>query len=423
LSIPNLLDRVERASGARKAALLAENDSPLLRRVLLYAYDPYRVFYVHKFDLLSLFKTDLDPGVAWFESAFRLLDDLSSRKLTGNEARNAVSKFHAASGVYADLFESILKKDLRCGIAATTIHKVFPGLLPKYGVMLAQNWKPTRYKPGEEYIVDWKNNGHRYTAVIEPGKAVQLLSRTGREQAGYEAIKNQLAEVGKIVGGYLEIDGELMVGMTGNRKQQEADAVFIAFDMPAHPELFVKGDPGNWARIVAMQGVLNAAKYVAPKVVPSKAKLAKSLAEVDAYYQEVVNIGGEGIMVKVKNGKYVRDRSWNWMKYKPVNDADLKIVGRYEGEGKYAGMLGGVIVAHHVEDPDHPMYGKTVNVEVGSGWTDAERWDYWFGKHKDNLIGRTLEVLYFEVTPYGSLLNTRVSRDPKTKKVRFRNDK
>lgn len=426
MHIPDLIDRIDRASGnAKLAALVNASGSELLKTVLRYTYDPYRVYYVSQFNAPTFPDTKADPGPGWYDAAFKLLDDLADRKLTGNTAKNAVGAFYAGSGCYAELFERMLTKDLRCGIAASTVEKAFPNLLPSYGVMLAQKFKASRIKKWP-VVIDRKNNGHRITAVYDPGKPVKLLTRTGREKKGYEHIRKQVIELGKHVGGYCEWDGELMVGMHGDRSAMEANAVFIIFDIAAHPDLFNHGDPGNQARIMRLHYHITEVKRFndpIPHIQQSESYVAYNMDHVNNFYSHVISEGGEGIMIKEHDAPYVRDRSWSWMKYKPVLDADLKIVGRYEGTGKYAGMMGGAIVEHVVDDPDHPMFGQAVNVEVGSGWTDAERWDFWLGREKDNFIGRTLEVLYFQVTPYGSLEHPRVSRDEKTGRVRFRDDK
>lgn len=56
-----------------------------------------------------------------------------------------------------------------------------------------------------------------------------------------------------------------------------------------------------------------------------------------------------------------------------------------EGDGKYVGVLGSIVVDYK---------GNTVN--VGSGFTDEQRKEYW--AIKDELIGRIAQVKYKEVS-------------------------
>jgi len=108
----------------------------------------------------------------------------------------------------------------------------------------------------------------------------------------------------------------------------------------------------------------------------------------------------EGAIVKNLRGLYEKKRSRNWLKMKAEETEDLRVIGAYEGEGKYAGKLGGLIVDR-----------KGVEVRVGGGFTDAQREELW-----DNpSIGSLIEVEYQEVMESGNLRHSRF--------VRFRPDK
>ncbi|BBI61605.1 hypothetical protein HSBAA_29110 [Vreelandella sulfidaeris] len=111
-----------------------------------------------------------------------------------------------------------------------------------------------------------------------------------------------------------------------------------------------------------------------------------------ASYQEE---GFEGAVLKNPKASYSFRRSYNWMKMKSEESADLKIVGYEEGTGKYEGQMGALIVDFN-----------GVEVNVGSGLTDALRRSMWEDK-ETSLIGRLVEVEYMEVTPDGSLRHPR----------------
>ena len=69
---------------------------------------------------------------------------------------------------------------------------------------------------------------------------------------------------------------------------------------------------------------------------------------------------------------------------------EFKIIDFEEGDGKYKGTLGKVIV---------DVNG--VAVGVGSGWTDADRSEIW--GNKDKYLGNLIEVRYQEKTKDNSL--------------------
>lgn len=89
---------------------------------------------------------------------------------------------------------------------------------------------------------------------------------------------------------------------------------------------------------------------------------------------EIVDGGGEGLVIKRRNALYTCDRSWDVLKVKPHNDAEATVVGYYWGEeadntrsvsgsaeGKYLGKMGSLLVE---------FQGKQFKL---SGFTDQER--------------------------------------------------
>lgn len=95
----------------------------------------------------------------------------------------------------------------------------------------------------------------------------------------------------------------------------------------------------------------------------------------------------------------------NSHKWKPVNTADLQVVGVAWGEGKFSKLIGSLIVA--------TADGKVVaNV---SGMTDAERHNITVTHALDGLVGKIVEVAYQYVAAKGKLRHPRF--------VRFRGDK
>ena len=99
--------------------------------------------------------------------------------------------------------------------------------------------------------------------------------------------------------------------------------------------------------------------------------------------------GYEGIMIKDPEALYECKRSVAWLKLKPFIEVSLAIVEVEEGTGKNVGKL----CAFVCEGEDD---GRTIRVNVGSGFTDDNRTAYWTGR--DNLIGNIVEVRADAVT-------------------------
>jgi DNA ligase-1 len=107
------------------------------------------------------------------------------------------------------------------------------------------------------------------------------------------------------------------------------------------------------------------------------------------YCKDMVSQGFEGVMVKSTDAPYECKRSTSWMKYKPVYDYDLTVIGVEEGTGKNIGRMG-ALVCEGVDDEKH------ITVNVGSGYTDEERQSYW--NDKSLVIGQTAVVIADAIT-------------------------
>ena len=87
-------------------------------KILVYAYDPLKVFNVKKYKKLP------NQGAAKIETVFSLLDILQKREVTGNAAIKAVENMHQMLNKDdAEVFDLILQKDLKCGINKKLIQK------------------------------------------------------------------------------------------------------------------------------------------------------------------------------------------------------------------------------------------------------------------------------------------------------------
>jgi DNA ligase-1 len=107
------------------------------------------------------------------------------------------------------------------------------------------------------------------------------------------------------------------------------------------------------------------------------------------YMTDAVESGYEGIMIKDVNAVYECKRSHAWLKQKPFIEVSLEIVDVEEGTGRNAGRLG-ALVCSGVDD------GRSIRVNVGSGFSDADRDDFWSGR--DSLTGQVVEVRADAVT-------------------------
>lgn len=164
----------------------------------------------------------------------------------------------------------------------------------------------------------------------------------------------------------VSMDGELWIGRGRFdevsalvRAQRPGDAAwrrvrFMVFDLPAHPGGFDQ-------RLQRLRALLAGAGVAWLRPVPQQ-RFADAAA-LEARLQAVVSAGGEGLMLHHRNALYRAGRSDGLLKLKPWQDAEARVVGHTAGRGKYAGMLGALVV----ERPDGLRF------RLGSGLSDAQR--------------------------------------------------
>jgi DNA ligase 1 len=97
----------------------------------------------------------------------------------------------------------------------------------------------------------------------------------------------------------------------------------------------------------------------------SKQKKITNEEDILVYYNKVISLDGEGLMIRAPKVPYIHRRTWLMFKLKPDLDAEAKVIGYKPGEGKYSGMLG----ALQLQTPS----GVTFFV---SGFPDSVRKDY-----------------------------------------------
>jgi len=99
--------------------------------------------------------------------------------------------------------------------------------------------------------------------------------------------------------------------------------------------------------------------------------------------------GYEGIMLKDPEAGYECKRSVAWLKLKPFIEVSLTVVAVEEGTGRNVGKLGALVCEGNDD-------GRDIVVNVGSGFTDVNRDDYWTSR--EDVVGKVVEVRADAVT-------------------------
>jgi DNA ligase-1 len=164
------------------------------------------------------------------------------------------------------------------------------------------------------------------------------------------------------------MDGELWAGrgtfehvQSTVLRQQPDDSAwrrlrFMVFDWPAHPGDFD-------ARLAALNSRIAQAGRPTLHAVPQR-RVAND-AQLHALLREVVQGGGEGLMLRRGDSLYRAGRGDDLLKLKEHDDAEAQVIAHIAGQGKYHGQLGALLV----QTPSGQRF------RLGSGFSDAQRAD------------------------------------------------
>lgn len=104
---------------------------------------------------------------------------------------------------------------------------------------------------------------------------------------------------------------------------------------------------------------------------------------LSAFFTEIQQLGGEGVVVRNPNSPYIQGRSAQILKLKAVDDEECIVVAHHTGKGKYADKLGAITCEN-----------QRGRFRIGSGFKDKDR-------ENPPAIGSTITYKYRGLTAHG----------------------
>jgi len=353
-------------------------------------------------------KTDEDGPGLHYNNFSLVISCLITRELTGNNARDAVAEMmkEATTAQWNDWYRRILIKDLRCGVSEKTVNKVvakeWPDYaIPVFGCQLAHDSANHESKLTGQKLVEVKLDGVRVITIVYPDNRVAMFSRNGKELVNFPHIIEQFKKTTDIFKEPMVFDGEIMSSSFQDlmkqvhRKDnvQAEDAILHLFDMI--PLFAFEAGRWNKSQLKRSKKLIDW-KNEWELETPSIEIVGQELVDLDTVYglrqfrkinEQAIAGGYEGIMLKDPTAAYECKRTTSWLKLKPFIEVSLTVVATEEGTGKNVGKMG-ALVCEGVDD------GKAIRVNVGSGFTDEQRDDFWSCK----VDGQVIEVRADAVT-------------------------
>lgn len=383
--ILDILEAINKEKGKKKVELLSKHkDNVLLQELWFLTYG--RV----KFHTNVIVDPSIgDCGaVSNYGAVVALLGKLRCKVVTGNAAKTLITDtLSKLNPRCIEVYNRVIKGNLKCGIGEKAGNEVWgKDFIKPFPVMLISAHCP---KKAAKIISDplgavmqLKSDGVRCIVHGEYGSDIKFYSRQGEEFVGLshkfeDAITEFTMSMGTDIGSY-QIDGEMVyIGkegvhdprkaagimnscIHGTASEEDIDSLhYIMWDMTAESDAVgMTYDE----RLGMLQCHVDNSESVS--VVPSWR--VTTLEEVHQKYNEILESGNEGVVLKSLSNVWADKRVTDCIKFKAKHQAEFVITGWYNGEAgnEMCNVLGG----YNIES----ACGKVV-ASTGSGLTFDDR--------------------------------------------------
>lgn len=419
--------RADNSTNYKLEVLAKHKNNKLLRRFLLYTYNPRFNYFITELPENELFRhsaNNLDE-----DSFFSILDQMKSREITGNIAREKLSEHLSfCNYILYELYELVIKRDIRAGVSTKSINKVFPNLIPTTPYMrcsLLKDYKETNLFGEHNTIFVQKKADGVFSYIIKEDNQVKFQTRNGTiyyiegKEKDFDFIPNNTVLVGEAL---IKSNGKELDRKTGNGlinkliksessfetlekeyskattskqkdsiykkqlqlKQQLKDIVeglhFEVWDMISVGE-FDNGYSGEvyFSRLARLEKLL---QNISNRVSLIETSEVVSLELAEEIAEQYILQGYEGAIIKSKDLLFENKTSKSQIKIKSELNCDLLCIGVTEGNGKYKGLVGAL---------ECTSACGNLKVSVGSGLTDEMR-----SEDFKEYIGKIITVKYNE---------------------------
>jgi len=247
-------------------------------------------------------------------------------------------------------------------------------LAEPFGAMLASAW-PAQADPAPFWVSE-KLDGVR---ALWDGQALRF--RSGRPIAApawFTAAWPVQAMDGELWMGRRTFD-RLSAAVRRTRPDDDEwrSVRYMVFDLPDHTASFTE-------RLMRMGIVLGEGRGHGARVQAIRQFRVVDVVELKQQLAQVLDAGGEGLVLHRADALWQAGRSDALRKLKPVQDEEAQVVAHAPGKGRLKGRLGALIV----EMPDGQRFA------LGSGLTDVER-------ENPPPVGAWVSYRYRDHTPSG----------------------
>lgn len=407
------------STNAKKDILRKYKDNPFLVKILQYTYHPFKQYYVTTKSIEKRIGAANRNETLVYSDIFSLLDALTQRVVTGHDAIDAIEAYAKQDESTRDIVYQIVEKNLKTRATETIINEIIPNCIPVFEVQLAEKYDEymekvekakLKAKKGKQptYVFDlinedWyesvKLDGCRDLAIVDNAGICRFFSRSGKEFHTLGKVKQEIESFGlkNVV-----FDGEICLRTADNtddfqgvmkeiqRKDHTIEnPLYYFFDfMPLEVFLDPTSDKNEKfskrlekLREVCQQNTQTYTAYLPQTIV-------RSLEQIEERKGLAIKSGREGLMVK-RDTLYQQGRTNDLLKVKLFFDAEYTVVST---ENEMQRIIKDNAEIEEMLMKNVQIIHKGSSVDVGSGWTQDERREYY--NHPENIIGKVITVRY-----------------------------
>ena len=387
--------RNENSTNGKIAILKGNANNENFKKVLYYTYNNSLQYGFSEKKLRELLANITQLNEITWNNGFDMIEKLASENINNSLRVDVITFLSTKSVEEQDLWIYILTKDLKCGISSKIINKAIPKLIPEFNIQQAYPLDKYPFKKKEWFVFEEKLNGINCSYVNGI-----MLSRQGKEIINLSHLTKELEQLsfknyyfnGELV---RHNEGELTNGenfrettsIVNSDAEDKTNIDLIVFDLLPLEEFYDGKSKLKYKdRLNQLKQLKQEAeeKGLVHLYIPKIYYEGDDNTVIDKYLDQATREDKEGLMC-IKNGVWKNKRSSTILKVKKFMNADCEIIGYEEGTGRLEGKLGAFVIDY-----------KGNKVNVGSGYTDDERIEFW--QHRDDYIGRILQVKFKEET-------------------------
>jgi len=371
----------EPSSNAKLDILQANKENTLLKEYMRVTHSPQINFYVSEKTFPKVvfenFHTGADLNLTMIEDAVNLL---AGRVVTGNAAINAIRGMCFCLSIESwQLYAMMLLKDIKAGIGAKQINKIWPNLIPVQPYMRCS-------LPSDVDTSKWDWEAGVYSQVkadgmycaISNNKAVTRNGNCFDIKSFPDGLQYNISEIPDGI----ELNGELLVYDGWEPLDRKTGNGMLNSLLKSCEKL-----PGNYSigylvwdyQATGDKAIHNGAYKYRLAYLKDITKQMFNIGliqtyvchkpeEAQAHLKECLALGLEGTVLKNPKGLWKDGTSKDIVKNKIVADIELLCYDVYEGSGKAKGKLGGLSLRSS---------DNIIQVNCGTGFTDKQREEYW----------------------------------------------